>query len=934
MKRAIKLTAMIISLLMLCFVIVSCGKNDEGASTSTETDAGSSTGISISGMTFENDVYSTKVSSNVESFDLKSLVTLASGSSLSVSNTNTFETTFDASSLTLKEGVNDFYLKVTDSDNNSEIYKVSVYRKYRYTVEFNTNGGNPPIASVTVEEGEKISAPSTSKIGYTLSWDYDFNTPITSNTTVNAVWTPNSYKISINAFGEITDVDVQFDAEYDLTQYVPQRSGYIFTGWSEIYNDGEAEIKVDFANNGVYSDTANITVVPNFNLCEYSINYIVDDGVNNPNTVKKFTVEDKIELLPAEWFSDEKRFVGWYTSSSFEESSKITTVEGVANSLELWAKFEDVVYETTVNFVVNGETIKTETFRYKSSYTIAEAVAEKGYIFNGWYLGEEKIELNGVWSYKDQSVELVAKFDERPKEHIYYQIPDGATNTNPSEYDITKGTIKLEDATFGSHIFLGWYTDPEFKNQITELSENNVSDEMTIYSKWQYVSNVTFDANGGECSVESIVYNFGQTYELPVPKSEGNYFVGWYYNGEKVENGEWKYNVDVELVAHWIKSTVVVNYNLGYGTQDPRNPETFEIYSGKIPLYAPTSDIAVFAGWYTDPQFTNAITEIDTDTVREITLYAKWLESSVEYDPNGGSVAKTGDKIIYGAQYKLPTPEYLGYTFDGWYYGDELVSLSGTWSIQADNVELVARWTLQNYKIEYELGGVPISETLVNDYNINSSDIKLPTLTSTNYIFIGWKNSAGMTMENITITSGSTGDLKFEAVWIPKKHADGFVFELQDDQLICIDFDKKVDATQSVKLPTEHYGYKVTAIGTNAFSEFGKAYSTSKYKDYNYYFTVYIPTSIRVIQADAFADCSGMCVMLYLEDGDVVEDYNNTKEREGLLAWEATMTYSIVANETNTNTQVRDCIWGFRPAIGWSRYSAVEIPDYFYDKKN
>ena len=52
------------------------------------------------------------------------------------------------------------------------------------------------------------------------------------------------------------------------------------------------------------------------------------------------------------------------------------------------------------------------------------------------------------------------------------------------------------------------------------------------------------------------------------------------------------------------------------------------------------------------------------------------------------------------------------------------------------------------------------------------------------------------------------------------------------------------------------------------------------------------------------------------------------------MEWEATMTYSIVENESNTNTQVRDCIWGFRPAIGWSRYSAVEIPSDYYDKKN
>ncbi len=930
MKKALKLSTIAIALFLLCVAIISCGGDDTPEIPTPET------GIGLTGMTYDDGVYKTTVDSKTDKFDLNAIMKVESESSVTISNNEDFEEALNGGDLSLVGGNNIFFIRVVDKYDNHATYKVNIYKKQIYTVDFNTNGGTS-VKSISVEEGTVISAPSASKPGYTLSWDYEFRKAIYSNTTINAVWTANDYTITIIVGDEELVIDVKHDANYDLTEYIPEKAGYSFAIWSAIYGTGDDEVRVAFDTVGKYSPTENITIVPNFTPQEYSITYVVEDGATNPNTSKSFTVENIPALLNAEWKNDEKRFVGWYKSSDYSEESRVTSLEGIIGNVELWAKFEDVIFTTNVNLVVKDEIIKTETFTYKSTYDLTQPIPEKGFVFDGWYYynsenGKTKLELSGIWQFKDESIDLVAKFNERIN-NIEYHLGGATNGNNPNKYNVEMGTVTLESPTFDSdrqHIFLGWFTDPEYKNQITELTVDNVTEEMDIYAKWQYVSMVTFDANGGDCNVDTIKYNFGETVTLPVPQKSGNLFDAWYYNGEKVVSGEWKYKENITLVARFVPTTITINYQLNGGTQNPENPKTFDVFTGIITLLAPTKDEAIFVGWFTDSEFKNAITEIDTAEVREITLYAKWMEQeiSISYDSNGGSVSKTNDTLIYGNPYVLPTPEFLGYSFDGWYYGDELVPTTGTWTILSDDVSLVARWTIITYKIEYDLGGVTV-EGLVTEYTVNNGDIKLPTLTSDQYLFMGWIDSNGNVAQTFTITSGSTGDRTFKAKWLDKRDGKGFVYEFKGDHMVCVDFVKQVDSSQNTKMPRTYGGYPITGIASKAFSAFGKAFGESEYKNKNYYYTVYIPTTITVIETDAFADCSGMCVMLYLENNSVVEDIKKEKELNALLEWEKTMTYS----SGDSNKQVRDCIWGLRPAIGWTRYSAVDIPDVFYEKE-
>lgn len=85
-------------------------------------------------------------------------------------------------------------------------------------------------------------------------------------------------------------------------------------------------------------------------------------------------------------------------------------------------------------------------------------------------------------------------------------------------------------------------------------------------------------------------------------------------------------------------------------------------------------------------------------------------------------------KVKSGEKLELPTPKRDGYTFDGWFNGDE------KWTKDMpvkDNITLTAKWTIKNILISFQNGDDVFS-------NIFSLGEVLPTLTKEGYTFDGW----------------------------------------------------------------------------------------------------------------------------------------------------------------------------------------------------
>ena len=110
----------------------------------------------------------------------------------------------------------------------------------KYTVTFDTDGGSE-ISSKEVNEGEKVAKPSNpTKAGYIFKeWQlngktYNFNSPVTKNITLKAVWTKELAKYTVifdtNGGSEVSSKVVSEGSKVTKPSN-PTKAGYVFKEW-------------------------------------------------------------------------------------------------------------------------------------------------------------------------------------------------------------------------------------------------------------------------------------------------------------------------------------------------------------------------------------------------------------------------------------------------------------------------------------------------------------------------------------------------------------------------------------------------------------------------------------------------------------------------------------------------------------------------------
>ena len=139
------------------------------------------------------------------------------------------------------------------------------------------------------------------------------------------------------------------------------------------------------------------------------------------------------------------------------------------------------------------------------------------------------------------------------------------------------------------------------------------------------------------------------------------------------------------------------------------------------------------------------------------------------------SVSPTSISVTYDQAYgPLPTPTKNGYSFDGWFdlaTGGNEVTSATIYQI-SDDSSLYAHWTKENYSITYMTNGGTLDGTQAISFNIDSSDINLPTAsnfteTPDSSTFGGWYDNPSFEGSPITkIAAGSYGNKTVYAKWV------------------------------------------------------------------------------------------------------------------------------------------------------------------------
>lgn len=232
------------------------------------------------------------------------------------------------------------------------------------------------------------------------------------------------------------------------------------------------------------------------------------------------------------------------------------------------------------------------------------------------------------------------------------------------------------------------------------------------------------------------------------------------------------YNEDKYLeytFAFKVKELYTITYELNGGTAEGL---IYEYRTEECPLELPipVKPGYKFLGWYGNSRFTGpAMTELPEGSDHSYSLFAKWEkeEYTVEWDLQNGvvDVELPTNYNVDDVPYELPVAKRLGYTFLGWYEGE--VEVKAFTIENLGNKELVAKWELNVYQIEWDLAGGELSYELPETYDINNPvDVYDYIPEKEMHHFKGYKDAEGNLVEELVVTEEFAKDIKLIAQWI------------------------------------------------------------------------------------------------------------------------------------------------------------------------
>ena len=566
------------------------------------------------------------------------------------------------------------------------------------------------------------------------------------------------YKITFDSnggYGSMESIICKLDNICILNENKYTKEGYSFQGWST-KNNGVAEFQDKAELKNLSSKNGdNITLYAVWEIKFYKITFLDYD--------KSIIQQDKLEynskiILPENPTRKGYTFKNW--------DKELSTVK---ENLTINALYDIDSYD--ISYKLNGGTLDEAPTNYniESEDIIIPSPKKDGYSFIGWTTSdnkEPKIDYKiSTGSIGDK--ELTANY-EPIAYYISYNSSEGQGEMEKQEFAYNQ-TSKLNKNQFTKegYTFIGWSTsidgDVMFndESEISNLSSKD-KDVITLYAKWEIIKlNVKYyDLFGALLKSETVEY--GNKSVAP----EDMFIDGYTFEGWNPSLGVIR--EDTIYKAQYTINEYTIKYNFNTGSNDDAQEIKYNVESDTITLPTPTRTGYTFLGWTGSnglkPQLEMIIHKGSID---DKAYKANWVSNSykVSLNANGGVVNEDYIMISYNSLYgTIPTPTRVGYTFEGWYYNDTLITEDSIQDKEFDH-ELVANWKTIQYDITYNLAGGTASP-LQTSYNIESDSFVLPIPTRTGYTFTGWTGTDLSSLsKNVTINKGTIGNRSYTANW-------------------------------------------------------------------------------------------------------------------------------------------------------------------------
>lgn len=364
-------------------------------------------------------------------------------------------------------------------------------------------------------------------------------------------------------------------------------------------------------------------------------------------------------------------------------------------------------------------------------------------------------------------------------------IPKDFTITYHSNNEVAE--TKSQDVIFDSKISLlgadafsmkgnslsAWNTKSDGTGVEYQTSQGfekyGISENIDLYAQWTknlYGLSATANFEKAGTISGSGRFEYGSKQKLTVVTNAGYSWLGWFDNNGEFISSDINIEVvisdsDISYVAKWTKNSYTVTLNVNGGNDLPRG-EQILTFDTSFSLPVPTRTEAHFIGWYYNAtQFTDATgaSVIDWNIAEDTELQAHWninkYDISVTLNNEKGGTIDGSGSIEFGTQVNLIAHTNDGYSFIGWFKGNDLISEDSTFTFAMPNYNLtyIAKWQANRYTITLDAENDNDSTTTEAIFD---SGFTFYVPTKVGYEFEGWFTDRNGFGEQLTDELGTS----------------------------------------------------------------------------------------------------------------------------------------------------------------------------------
>ena len=579
----------------------------------------------------------------------------------------------------------------------------------------------------------------------------------TANAEIGAEYRANTYTVIFHANyqGNSATTTQSFTYDQALTALSTNgfnRAGYDFAHWNTKANDSGD-------NYDNRAEVQNLTAVDGGEFHLYAqwtprddTHYIVHHQLMNINGqgYGRGVDEDGYGTSDTEVTPAVKSFNG------FTAPQPKTITIAADGSTEVYYNYDRQKRTLTIEDAEFVETTTPSDEYYFNTYITLKAKDREGYTFVRWSNREDNTNQTYSFNLSDNTTIRPIYAANTYNVVFHSNVPgNDQTSTQSFTYDDAYKALAANEFTYTGHEFNKWATNADGTGDTYDDEETvrnlTTSGDFPLYAKWTESAQPVYVCRKATTLHEAPNGYFGQLPDDNNPKQPGDAYdcqvsdtvtQRFYYIGKNGNNAVLLSSEGIDYSNNYSYDNA---YNLLYTSATWNNDKLVEFDDGKVTRFITYQEVLnacpnakndnalldcsyFLEGTAYDPITTgrsaywikiegtqlwrihnngkklvtaqSSNTSVSRPVIEVPTAYIEGLAElpkyTITFNSKGGSAV--ADKIVEAGDPigTLETPEYLGYTFEGWYTNEQYDQAVTASFIATDNMELLAKWAQTN----------------------------------------------------------------------------------------------------------------------------------------------------------------------------------------------------------------------------------------------